>query len=154
MVSRAAWIVAALALVAAPAGIAQQSADPQAGVAMARSLPSFAGCFASRPKIRPPSILVACGDGNFFIARIKWVSWTASIASGAGVGHQNDCAPDCARGHFHLYRVSLRLYRPEHCADGRTEFTRFRWSFVGAKPPNVLRAGIEKSPFYISARCA
>jgi hypothetical protein len=129
------------------------AATEQTGLASASPTPSFAGCFASTPKIRPPSILVACGDGNFFIARINWASWTATAASGAGVGHQNDCTPDCARGRFHLYRVSLRLYRPQRCPNGRIEFTRFRWSFVGAKPSNVSRTGTEKSPFYISARC-
>lgn len=122
-----------------------------AGAAM--PVPSFAGCFPKAPQTQPRSIVVACGDGNFFITAIHWTSWTAFGAIGTGVGHQNDCTPDCARGHFHLYTVSLRLYRPVRCRNGRLEFTRLTWTFVGSKPTNTSRIGTVKSPFYTGSRC-
>jgi hypothetical protein len=116
-------------------------------------LPTFAGCLKNKPQIRPRSIVVACGDGNFFITSIAWASWTSTTAVGAGTGHQNDCAPDCARGHFHLYRVSLRLYRPALCQNKWREFTRFAWRFLGPKPSTSTRTGTVKSPFYTGAGC-
>ncbi len=119
----------------------------------ARPLPKFAGCFANRLQVRPRSILVACGDGNFFLTGLSWSHWNARRADGAGTGHQNDCTPDCARGHFHLYRVAVRLFRPVTCKNGQREFTRFSWSFVGNKPARVLRTGTVKSPFYLGSGC-
>jgi hypothetical protein len=116
-------------------------------------VPLFAGCFGTAPQIRPTSILVACGDGNFFLTRIRWSRWNAAGASGIATGHQNDCKPYCAAGHFHLYQVSVRLTRSETCRNGRREFTRFSYRFVSAKPPGVDRGATFKSPFYQGSGC-
>lgn len=116
-------------------------------------LPSFAGCFSKSPQIRPRTILVACGDGNFFVTHLRWSHWNITDATGVGIGHQNDCRPDCARGHFHFYRVALRLFRPEGCTDGRREFTRLSYRFVSSKPSGVVRGDTLKSPFYRGTGC-
>jgi len=108
-------------------------------------LPAFAGCSGTTPKVRPKSILVACADGNFYLTKLKWSSWTATSGNGAGVGHQNDCKPYCARGHFHSYSVSVRVSRPVNCKQDRREFTRLFWRFVGRKPAGVARTG--RAPF-------
>jgi hypothetical protein len=129
------------------------SKHPARAASAVAALPSFAGCWPKAPQTRPRSILAACGDGNFTITGISWLSWTATAATGAGTGHQNDCTPDCARGHFHAYRVSLRLHRPVRCQNRRREFTRFMFAFVGAKPLHVARAATLKSPFYTGAGC-
>jgi hypothetical protein len=113
-----------------------------------RTLPGFIGCaFLTAPNpvalIRPRSILMACGDGNFFITNLRWSRWNASEAGGAGVGHQNDCTPDCARGHFHRYPVAIRLFRVVACKSRLPIFTRASYRFVGAKPPGVVRSSVE-----------
>jgi len=138
---------AALIAVATVVGVAQESRNTA-------RVPSFAGCFPAKPTTRPVSILVACGDGNLFIAKITWSTWTVNSARGTGVAHENNCVPDCARGRFHTYRVSVRLSRPARCQNGRLEFTRFMWTYLTVKPPNSSRSGSQKSPFYNGAGCS
>jgi hypothetical protein len=88
-------------------------------------VPAFSGCASTGQVIRPRTIVFACADHNFYVDRLHWLSWTARSASGIGVGHQNDCTPYCAAGHFHAYpNVSIRLRRPETCTRGRRLFTR------------------------------
>ena len=125
----------------------------RAAAGAAPRLPLFAGCSSSAPTLRPRSILVACGDGNFFTTGLTWSRWGITDAVAAGTGHQNDCTPDCARGRFRLYPVDVRLWRPETCVDGRREFTRFSYRFVGNKPAGVVRGDTLKSPFYRGAGC-
>ena len=124
-----------------------------AGPAGAKSPPGFAGCNDSHPRVRPHSILVACGDGNFFLRHMRWSHWTQRSAAGGGTGHQNDCDPDCAHGHFHRYRVAVRLSRPRTCTNGRREFTHFTYAFIGRKPKGVRRRATLKSPFYLGTGC-
>jgi hypothetical protein len=104
-------------------------------------LPTFAGCLGTTPKVRPRSIVVACGDGNFYLTKLKWSLWTVKSGLGAGVGHQNDCIPYCARGHFHSYSVSVTVSRPVNCKKDRLEFTRLAYRFVGRKPAGAARSG-------------
>jgi len=148
-------MLAGEAALRAGAAAAVALAAPVAALALASTttVPSFAGCFNVAPKVRPPSLVVACGDGNFFLTGLKWSHWTTMSAAGLGTGHQNDCTPYCAAGHFHLYRVSVRLSRPEVCKNGRHEFTRFSYRFVSRKPPSVARGGTFKSPFYRGSGC-
>ena len=96
---------------------------------------------------------MACGDGNFFLTGLKWSRWNAIDAFAAGTGHQNDCKPDCASGHFHRYSVALRLFRPEECRGGRREFTRVSWRFTGTKPTGVVNGGTVAAPFFQGAGC-
>ena len=112
-----------------------------ATAAGAASVPVFGGC-TSKVRVRPASIVMACGDGNFYVTRIRWTRWTAHSAAGTGTGHLNDCRPDCADGHFHAYRVAVTLSAPLRCA-GLNEFSRLGWRFVAAAPPGSRRAGSE-----------
>jgi hypothetical protein len=148
-IRRAAPITASLALIAlgTPLASAQPSAPAAAG---AQRLPRFAGCksFFSRSVsgvVRPRSIMLACGDGNFYLTRVAWARWGMRHALGIGVGHQNDCVPDCASGHFHTYRVAVRLDRAMmNCAtQNLAQFTRASWTFTGEKPRAVVRSGSE-----------
>jgi hypothetical protein len=118
---------------------------PQALSGQSR-VPRFVDCGAGRPEVRPEYILVACGDGNFYLTRLKWSRWTATGASARGTGHQNDCTPSCADGHLHTYGVAINLSRPRICAKHILEFTRFSWLFVGRKPPQARRGGTATPP--------
>jgi hypothetical protein len=105
------------------------------------SVPVFGGC-VSKVTVRPLTILAACGDGNFFLTGLRWTRWDAHGAVGSGIGHQNDCTPDCSRGHFHFYAVAVRLWAPVVCA-GLNEFSKLSWRFLRSKPRHVPRAGVE-----------
>ena len=71
----------------------------------------------SNVKVRPRSILFACGDGNYYVKRLRWRSWHVGRAVGRGVFHMNDCAPDCARGEFHKRKGRLLLRRRLWCPE-------------------------------------
>ena len=124
MSSRAAVVLALLAVRVAAAGA---SASPA-------SVPGFYGCRAFTSKrpaavVRPRSIVVACADGNFYLTGIRWSTWGSARAAGAGTGHQNDCTPNCAAGHFHTYPAMVTLTKPKSC-DGHAVF--LRQSIAGA----------------------
>jgi len=120
--------------------------------AAASPLPTFTGC-APPANVRPASIVVACADGNFYLTGLKWSHWTATDAAAAGTGHENDCTPYCAAGHFHTYSVTVHLFRPEHCKKGKLEFTRFSYRFVTAKPKVVARTATMSAPFRVGSGC-
>jgi hypothetical protein len=114
-----------------------------AGAAGAAAKPvAFFGCRAigphPTPLVRPGSIVVACGDGNFYLTGIHWTSWGRTAATGIATAHRNDCKPYCAAGHFHTYVVAITLSKPRACK-GRAVFVRVGWRFVGTKPTGVSR---------------
>jgi hypothetical protein len=105
--------------------------------------PRFTGCrsFVSAHPValvRPRSLVVACGDGNFYVTGIAWTSWGARGASGTGTGRVNDCTPYCAAGHFHAYPVALSLRTAASCA---RRFTRLAWRFPLSRPSGSARSG-------------
>jgi hypothetical protein len=123
-----------------------------AAAGAATRVPTFTGC-APPAKLKPASIVVACGDGNFYLTGLRWLHWTATDATAVGTGHENDCTPYCAAGHFHTYRVAVRLFRPEHCKGGALEFTRFGYRFVSAKPKVGARSATLPAPFRVGSGC-
>jgi hypothetical protein len=105
----------------------------------------FTGC-GHQAHTRPAEVVFACADANFYATRISWTYWGTAEADGIGVGYMNDCKPYCAAGHFHTYRLSVRLSRPVVCVNGRREFSRIAWRFTGTKPAHVARADGETLP--------
>jgi hypothetical protein len=121
-----------------------------AAAAAAAGPPRFAGCAsftspAAAGRVRPSSVTLACGDGNFYVTSLRWTSWGPRSAAGTGIGHQNDCTPYCAAGTFHRYRVSLRLDGLRLCGPHRrAELTRAAWRFITTTPRGAARAGSER----------
>ncbi|HSD79993.1 MAG TPA: hypothetical protein VLB47_05005 [Solirubrobacteraceae bacterium] len=91
------------------------------------------------PSRRPRRIVIACGDGNFGLRGLRWRHWNRGVAVARGNAYANDCAPDCARGHFESYRVAVRAYRPRKMGRGHYTYTRLRIRFVGAAPSGHSR---------------
>jgi len=112
--------------------------------------PRHAGCasfLSAKPPtaVRPAVIVIACGDGNFYVDTLRWSSWGARSATATGLGHLNDCTPYCAAGKFHTYRLSIRLDRRALCGAGRVaELTRVTWRFTGARPSGTGQTGSER----------
>jgi hypothetical protein len=88
----------------------------------------FAPDCVGRPHFKPRSIIVACGDGNLQLLRLRWSRWSTTAATGAGIYHWNDCIPQCYRGHFHSRDgAHIALYRVNRCrSKGFLQFTRMR----------------------------
>ena len=113
-------------------------ASASASTALGETLsppPALGGC-TGHALVRPSS-LDFCGDGAFYIRRLKWSNWTKTGAAAAGQAHQNDCLPSCAAGHSHVYPVMVALSRPELCSNGRREYTRLTYRFLADKPPYI-----------------
>ena len=100
------------------------------------------GC-AHHGQVRPAEVIFACADANFYATQMSWTHWGTADAEGTGLGHQNDCTPYCAAGHFHSYRATVKLSRVISCVKGRREFARIAWRFAAAKPAQYSRAGSE-----------
>ena len=97
-------MIAPLALLAAPAAAL---AAASGGRVLAPN------CNAVQYK--PARVVLACGDGSNYLAKLHWSGWTATKATASGVDEVNDCKPDCVAGHFHEYPVTVTLLRPMSC---------------------------------------
>jgi hypothetical protein len=88
--------------------------------------------------VRPHQVTIACADANLYATGLRWSRWSASGATAAGTGHMNDCTPYCAAGHFHAFRMTIRLSQPIVCK-GRRRFSRITWS--GARSHGTFTLG-------------
>jgi hypothetical protein len=91
-----------------------------AGSVSAGSSTGFFGCRGYTVKhpvavVRPRSIVVACGDGNFYVTGIRWQVWGHGLAQGSGTAHRNVCVPNCAAGRFRTYAATVTLSGPIRC---------------------------------------
>jgi hypothetical protein len=105
------------------------------------------GCGGSdRAEFKPSTIIVACGDGNFFVKKIDWSAWKSRSATGSGTGRLNTCSPTCARGNFKSYPVRVVLSSPHSCPHGLREFSMLDYTYTGHHPRGVARSGSVPRP--------
>ncbi|MFF1835544.1 hypothetical protein ACFVXE_15245 [Streptomyces sp. NPDC058231] len=97
-------------------------------------------CF-SQPQVRPGTFLIACGDGNSILVKMRWSEWKQNVASGSGLNVVNDCLPYCAAGKFHSYPVTVRLDRPKAWQKdpAQKHYTELRVVYTGARPSHMPR---------------
>ncbi len=89
-----------------------------------------------QPQVRPGNFTLACADGNDYLTRLSWTSWTAGRARATGVQEVNDCDPYCAAGHFHGYPVAV-IFRGSASVPGqpgRERYTKVTVRYRGARP--------------------
>ena len=128
-------LVAVVALAALAASAAQGASHVR--------IPGCGG--VDEAQYKPDKVIVACGDGNFFVVKLEWTKWTRKAASGNGTGKLNDCMPNCAQGQFHSYKVKLIASKPVTCANGKRQFSRLAWYFRH-KHAGVARKGATHRP--------
>ena len=61
------------------------------------------------PEYKPETIMIYCGDGGAYIAKITWNSWSQDGATGTGEYYKNLCEPDCADGKIVHAPVNISL---------------------------------------------
>jgi hypothetical protein len=66
-------------------------------------------------KFKPQRITLSCGDGNTWLGKLKWSSWTKTQAVANGNYTYNDCKPSCAAGHTHSVAMKVTLSNPKLC---------------------------------------
>jgi hypothetical protein len=92
------------------------------------SAPTIPDCYTQ--VVSPARITLACADGNFLVAGLRWRGWGGATATATGTSHQNDCTPNCAAGHFQNNAVSVTAIKLATCLGGRRQYTRLVWRFT------------------------
>ncbi len=59
--------------------------------------------------VKPASITQYCADAGAGVISIKWSSWTATSAKGAGTYYINSCTPTCVSGKVYRTRANVVL---------------------------------------------
>ncbi len=73
---------------------------------------------------RPSQVIFACGDGGVYATNVRWTNWGAPFAVATATMHANDCTPNCAQGHFHVYGAYLAATGRQRCARGVSAYQR------------------------------
>ncbi|HLX48948.1 MAG TPA: hypothetical protein VKS82_11500 [Streptosporangiaceae bacterium] len=103
----------------------------------------------NRPEVRPDFFMLACGDGTAYLTRLRWATWTSSLASGTAEYSLNPCHPACARGIFITRPVTLIVWLPAAVPHrhGRQQFLRMTIIYTG-KPPAGSAQSFTESLWY------
>ena len=103
-----------------------------------RAIPDCAG----KPVAKPAEIVLACGDANFGIRKLRWTNWGKPTARANGTAYANDCKPYCAAGHFHTYTATVVASGRQVC-HGVPSYAEVRIAFPGKTPyPKATRADL------------
>ncbi len=121
-----AGLCAALATTAALAGLPSLTLGP-----------TLSDCGAQ--SVAPSEFTLACGDGNYGLTGMTWVTWGGATASGHGLASANDCTPSCAEGHFHTYPLTAVASKLAVCASGRKQYTRLVLTYGAKRPVGVKK---------------
>ncbi|GAB7030031.1 hypothetical protein AB0G35_17620 [Streptomyces sp. NPDC021749] len=94
-----------------------------------------------KPQVRPGTFMLACGDGNNVLTSLRWSRWQPQSAEAEGRDMVNDCRPYCAAGHFHSYRVHVRLDEPQRRPGhpGQWHYTRITLTYPADRPADTPR---------------
>lgn len=108
--------------------------QPMAFTAAAAGVPVVVDC-AVHAQTRPGQYVLACADGNAYLARLHWATWGSSAAFADGISTFNDCVPTCVAGHGHSFPVLVALWRPEPLPghSGQRYFTRLTIIYTGSR---------------------
>ncbi len=103
------------------------------------SAPVVVNC-SMHGQTRPGTYILACGDGNAYVSKLRWASWGSSAAFATGSYVINTCTPSCAAGHYVSFPVLAALWRtepwPGHA--GQRYFSRLTIILTGS---NAYKAG-------------
>jgi hypothetical protein len=109
-------------------------------------LPVAFNCW--RAHMRPRNLYLACADGNNYLTKMSWPTWSRAYASATGTQMINSCVPYCASGRFLGYRVDVIFWRTEPVPHypGWTYFSRVTLLYPGTRPPAFYRGKQNSGP--------
>jgi hypothetical protein len=119
------------------------AAAASAAAAPTPSLPAFDGAPSKdNPSVKPNQIVYAGDSSGFFAGagkkkagNLDWSVWNSTEALASGENWINNCTPNCAKGTFLQFPVSLKAYRPKK-ESKYLIFTRLKVTYTGKKPGN------------------
>ena len=86
-------------------------------------------------KFKPSKVTLSCGDGNTWLAKLKWSSWSKTQAVATGNYAYNDCKPTCVAGHTHSVAVKVTLSKPKMCPNQvNPAFKQATFAYTGTRP--------------------
>ena len=86
-------------------------------------------------KFKPSKVTLSCGDGNTWLAKLKWSSWSKTQAVATGNYTANDCTPDCVAGHTHSVAIKVTLSNAKMCPNQvNPAFKQAVISYKGTRP--------------------
>lgn len=115
-----------------------------AAAAVASPPRAIPGC-DGKPAAKPKAVVLACGDANFGIRKLRWKNWGEPAAQATGVAYANDCKPYCAAGRFHTYKAVL-VARGHRVCHGVPSYAAVRISFPGKTPYPKAKAADLRYP--------
>ena len=102
----------------------------------AANIPGTFDCELNLPNQKTDSFLIACGDGNELLTKIRWSTWNNLGAIGTGKYALNDCTPYCAAGRFHYWDIKVQLTSPK-TFKGKTYLTYINWWQIDKKGKTI-----------------
>jgi hypothetical protein len=93
----------------------------------------------------PAQLTLACGDGNYSLAHLRWRHWGQGLASATGIAEANDCKPYCAAGHFHSYPVTVTADRLTRCNSAHY-YARLAITYAQARPAGSAKREVYPLP--------
>lgn len=102
------------------------------GVAAANGRTYASSC--GKLRVRPHVIVLTCADAGYSLRRLHWGRWGVHRAFGRGRAVVNDCIPFCAAGHFHRYRIRVKLGGGTVRCHGHRAFRRAKIRYVRRHP--------------------
>lgn len=124
----------ATALAAVVLGLSTLTLGQSASAAPASPSDTVVITCQGKKVVKPKEIVMACGDGNTYVYKITWKSWTANRAVGTGTLSWNTCLPDnCSTGLVQEYKVRIVLGRVAS-GPGVTAFSRMTLRFPDGGP--------------------
>lgn len=88
------------------------------------------------PQEEPSEIKLGCG--KLPLTDLHWSRWGSAAAIASGVAHVNDCRPDCARGTFREFPVTVALTRISTCkATGERRYQNLNVTYLKGKHPDI-----------------
>ena len=95
----------------------------------AANLPNYLPNCRGIPERKPSVVVFACADFNLRATDLRWTQWGEYYAYARGKLQMNDCAPDCAEGHFQSYSVSVTAFGRQQCPNGEIAYTTVRYTY-------------------------
>ncbi len=94
------------------------------------------------PRHGPSEIIITCADSNYGVGLLRWRGWGTQRAVASGVAVVNNCIPDCTRGAFAQYPVTVVL---THIRDGEAAAFYTRMAILA---PDAPGAGMPEKDLY------
>jgi|SRR5215469_12181786 len=100
--------------------------------AAAGAVPVVINC-VGKDQTSPTSYILACGDGNAYVAKLHWAAWGQTDAFGNGTYTFRACIPTCSAGHLHYFPALVALWgaKPLTGHPGTRYFTRLTLIYTG-----------------------